>query len=338
VRSATDRRVVAFAALVVACVAGGVIALVAGIHSNSRADSAAAAGVENVLTDARAKGEAMVLYRSLAGVSTGDAGPVEVAPLSRPGQGEKTGLRCNRVSYAAGRGICLARGGGFAAGYQARLFDHRFKTYRSIPVEGIPSRARVSTDGRYGSVTLFVSGDSYAAAGAFSTRTTVIDLRAGTVVGDLERWTTYNGQKQVTASDVNYWGVTFDPRDSDRFYATMATGGKTYLIQGSIAQKTARVLHDNVECPSVSPDGTRIAFKWRTGDDARPWRLTVMDLATMRETHLAERRSVDDQAEWDGDDRIAYGVGGATWTVPADGSGAPAELAARADSPAVVAG
>jgi hypothetical protein len=338
VRSAVDRRVAAFAALVVLCVAGGVIAFVVGVNGNSSADSSASAGVRTVLTDAQAKDEAMVLYRSTAGVNTGDAGPVEVAPLAAPGKGLKTGLRCNRVYYAAGHGICLARGDGFAAGYQARLFDSSFKIYKSIPVEGIPSRARVSPDGRYGTVTLFVSGDSYAAAGAFSTRTTIIDLRSGAALGDLERWTTYNGQRQVTASDINYWGVTFTPGDSDTFYATMATGGKTYLIRGSVSQRTAQVLHENVECPSISPDGKRIAYKWRTGNDATPWRLTVLDLATMRETHLAEKRSVDDQAEWDGDDRVAYGVGGSTWTVPADGSGAPTKLVDRADSPAVVAG
>ena len=39
----------------------------------------------------------------------------------------------------------------------------------------------------------------------------------------------------VTAVDVNFWGVTF-ARDSDRFYATMATGGKTYLIEGSVSR------------------------------------------------------------------------------------------------------
>ena len=66
--------------------------------------------------------------------------------------------------------------------------------------------------------------------------------------------------------------------------------------------------------------------------------LTVLDLATMKETHLAETRSVDDQAEWDGNDRVVYGVDGATWSVPADGSGRPTRLAAAADSPAVIAG
>jgi hypothetical protein len=338
VRSAVDRRVLLFAALVAACIAVAAIAFVSGINHKTDAQTAASPGVQAVLADAQAKHEPMVLYRSLAHVATGDAGAVDVAPLAHPADAKRTGLRCNRVYYSAGHGICLARGGGFAAGFQARLFDARLHVTKSIAVAGIPSRARVSPDGRYGSVTLFVSGDSYAAAGAFSTRTTIIDFRSGASLGDLESWTVYDGQHQVTASDANYWGVTFAPGDSDRFYATLSTGGKTHLIQGSIAQKTAKVIHDNVECPSLSPDGTRIAYKQRTGSSEVPWRLTVLDLATMRETHLAETRSVDDQAEWMGDDRVLYSVGGATWAVPADGTGRPVRFAADADSPAVVAG
>lgn len=337
-RSAVDRRVLAFAALVTACVAVAAFAIVSGLKGSSKADSSASPGVAKVLADAKAKGEAMVLYRSNKDVGAGDAGPIEVAPLAHPEQAKRTGLRCNRVYYSAGHGVCLTRGGGFAAGYQARIFDSSFRTGKAIGVTGIPSRVRVSPDGRYGTVTLFVSGDSYAAAGTFSTRTTLIDLVNGTSLGDLESFTTYKDEQQVTASDVNYWGVTFAPGDSDRFYATMATGGRTYLIQGSVSQKTARVLHDNVECPSISPDGTRIGFKYRTGDSKVPWRLTVLDLATMRETRLAETRSIDDQVAWSGNDTLLYAVGGTTYAVPADGSGKPRALIAHADSPAVVAG
>ena len=75
------------------------------------------------------------------------------------------------------------------------------------------------------------------------------------------------------------------------------------------------MIHENVECPSLSPDGTRIAYKKRTGSDTTPWHLTVLDLATMRETPLAESRSVDDQAEWLDDDHVLYGVDGDTYEV-----------------------
>lgn len=66
-----------------------------------------------------------------------------------------------------------------------------------------------------------------------------------------------------------------------------------------------------------------------------------MDLGTLRDHALAEKRSVDDQAAWLDDRTLAYGLptdGAADstdlWTVPADGSGAPRLLAPGASSPA----
>ena len=48
------------------------------------------------------------------------------------------------------------------------------------PLTGLPSRARVSEDGRYGAMTVFVTGDSYLESStAFSTRTYVVDMASG---------------------------------------------------------------------------------------------------------------------------------------------------------------
>ena len=168
----------------------------------------------------------------------------------------------------------------------------------------------MSRDGRWGAVTMFVTGHAYADAGSFSTQTTLIDLRSGTAAGELESFTTSRRGRVVTAEDVNYWGVTF-AADGDTFYATMATGGRTYLVRGSIHDRTLRTLHENVECPSLSPDGTRIAYKKRIdGGGDEPWRLTVLDLATMRETPLGETAGFDDQAEWLDDEHVLYGLDG----------------------------
>lgn len=329
------QRVAAFIVLAALCIAGVAVAVVAGLAQNDETEAGSSAG-RQALRDAAAGGRTVVVFRSLkAGRPEGD-GQMAVSSATQPAPRTLEAMRCDRSYFAAGRGICLARGSGFADGYEARVFDREFRTGAKVAVDGVPSRARVSSDGRYGSVTMFVSGHSYAAAGTFSTQTTLLDLESGAKLADLENFKVMRGQRLVTAVDVNFWGVTFAPDDSDTFFATMATGGKTYLIKGSVSGRTARVLHANVECPSVSPDGTRIAYKGRTGSDANPWRLTVLDLATMRETPLAETRSVDDQAEWLDDDRVLYGLGGEVWVVPADGTGEPGRFMAEADSPAVV--
>jgi hypothetical protein len=324
-----DRRPAVFALIVAACAVAALGAIVAAARSGG-ATVKASAGAREALPAARAQ------HRPMAVFLAGD-GQVAMAPLAAPG-GPRTlaPLRCARVHLsAAGVGLCLARRRGFAAGYEARLLGPDLRVRHTVPVDGIPSRARVSPDGRYGAVTLFVTGDSYAEPGSFSTRTTIIDLVRGRRVAELEDFAVVHGERRVTAIDVNFWGVTF-ARESDRFFATLATGGRTYLLEASVRRRAARVIHENVECPSLSPDGSRIAFKKRTGSAETPWRLTVLDLRTMRETPLAETRSVDDQAEWLDDDRVLYGIGDAVWAVRADGRGRPARFIAGAGSPAVV--
>jgi hypothetical protein len=327
--ASTRARVAVFVVLVTACVIGAGAAIVLATGQEDVPGGSAAA--RDALVEARDAHRPVALFRSLdrdgqlALATLGDAGGARTA----------VPMTCDRVHFAASRGICLARGSGFASGYRAKVFGTDLRVTGEVGVAGVPSRARVSPDGRYGSVTLFVTGHSYADAGTFSTETTLIDLARAEKIANLEQFAVTRSGRQVTAVDVNFWGVTFG-RDSDRFYATMATGGRTYLIEGSVRSRTARVLHENVECPSLSPDGTRLAYKRRTASRDRPWRLTVLDLATMRETPLAETRSIDDQAEWLDDDRVLYEAGGEIWEAAADGSGKPERFLARADSPAVV--
>ena len=73
---------------------------------------------------------------------------------------------------------------------------------------------------------MFVTGHSYTDPGAFSTQTTLLDLRSGKAIADLETSRVTQGERRITAVDVNFWGVTFS-RPQRRFYATLATGGKT---------------------------------------------------------------------------------------------------------------
>jgi WD40-like Beta Propeller Repeat len=337
-QSPDRRRAIAFGAVVALCVVVAAVAILAGVSGTDDGESAGSATAAQLLPKARTSGTTTVLFRSRA-----HPGLVGLAPLAAgegtpaaPGAPVLSGLRCERVHYAAGRGLCVARGSGFAAGYRAKVFGPDLKVRADLPVEGIPSRARVSPDGRYGATTLFVTGHAYAEAGTFSTATTIFDLVHGTKVADLEKFTTYDADgRVVTATDVNYWGVTFAPGDSDTFYATLATGGKTHLIRGSVSRRRAEVLHDNVECPSLSPDGTRIAYK-RSLNSHGSWRLYVLDLKTLKETPLAETASVDDQVEWLDNSHVSYWLHSDTWSIPADGSGTPTKLLTDASSAVLV--
>jgi len=241
-------------------------------------------------------------------------------------------LACERVYYAGGRGICMGVAPS-GVDYRAQVFDSRLRPVEEMALTGFPSRARVSADGRYGAMTVFVSGDSYLQApSAFSTRTVILDLDSGKRVGQLEQFDVTKDGKPFDAADFNFWGVTFVPGDSDRYYATLGTGGSHYLVEGDIAARSMRVLRDGVECPSLSPDGSRIVYKSRVGDDER-WRLRVLDVATLSDHAVAETRSIDDQVEWLDDRNLAYAYGDDLYTVPADGSGEPQLLVRDASSP-----
>jgi dipeptidyl aminopeptidase/acylaminoacyl peptidase len=321
-----------FALLVLACLVVAGLSIAAGVRST--ATGVVGRDGRGALADAQRAHRPALVFRNLDRTRPATFGLVALTGLP-PGSRTLVPLRCERVYFAAGRGLCLARGGGFAARYRARIFGTDTRVRGEVTVDGVPSRARVSPDGRYGAVTMFVTGHSYADLTGLSTTTTLIDLARARTIARLEDFRVTRDGRRVTAADVNYWGVTFR-RDGDHFYATLATGGHTFLVEGSIRARRMWTIHDGVECPSLSPDGTRIAYKKRAGPGGRRWRLQVLDLATMRETPLAETRSVDDQVEWLDDDHVLYGQAEQIWTAAADGSGIPRRFAVDGDSPAVV--
>jgi hypothetical protein len=240
-------------------------------------------------------------------------------------------LACERVYFAAGRGLCLGVADS-GVDYVATIFDAKFRPRHHFALTGLPSRARVSPDGRYGATTVFVAGHAYlGSSGGFSTTTTIVDMRSGDSLGQLEQYSVSKDGHPFDSVDFNFWGVTFS-RDSNRFYATLGTGGEHYLVEGNIRDRSLRVLRDGVECPSLSPDGRRIAFKSRLGDQTR-WRLRVLDLATLADHGVAETRSIDDQAEWLDDDTLIYSDEHNVYTVPADGGGVPRLVLRDATSP-----
>ncbi|MEO3773289.1 hypothetical protein [Micromonospora sp. B9E7] len=258
-----------------------------------------------------------------------------VATADPTGPRTVSGLECLRVYAAAGTGVCLKPETAWS--YQMVVLDAALRQTRTISVPGLPNRARVSASGRMVSWTTFVGGDSYTSSG-FSTRTGILDTSSGATVASLEEFAITKDGRRYRHPDVNYWGVTFTA-DDNRFYATMSTGGRRYLVRGDFAARTVETLKENVECPSLSPDGSRLAFKEAVdADPAKGWRLSVLDLATMRVTATAETASVDDQAAWLDGATLAYTLRQDdgrpdVWSVPADGSGAPKLVIPGAESP-----
>ncbi|MGH3737854.1 MAG: hypothetical protein ACRDT6_19920, partial [Micromonosporaceae bacterium] len=257
-----------------------------------------------------------------------------VRQLTRDGRQLGTGPRCQRSYAAAGTMACLrALGPQFSA--QLTVYDARLRERLTLPIWGNPSRVRVSADGRLVAWTVFRSGDSYLAAGGFSTTAGIYDLRTAAHYGSLEDFTAYVGGKPYQRLDINYWGVTF-ASDDRTFYATMASDGRTWLVRGDLEKRTLTAIRGNVECPSLSPDGTRIAYKKREGDR---WRLHVLTLRTSADVALAETAHVDDQPAWLDGATVAYArpdpAGPAVYAVPADGTGTPRRLFAGS-SPAAL--
>ncbi len=263
-----------------------------------------------------------------------------------PGGRQVTEFSCDRVHFAGNRGVCLETRAGITTAYSAILFDAQFLTTATLPLSGIPSRTRVSPDGRYAAITVFVAGHSYGGTD-FSTETQIIDSVSGApVVANLEQMEVWSAEGQpMKATDFNFWGVTFTA-NPNRFYASLGTGGVVYLVEGDIAANRVTVRKAGIECPSLSPDDTRVAFKKRVPGGGLPkWRLYVLDLASLAETAVAESRFIDEQVEWLDNRAIIYtqadsnGVSPAitdVWVVPADGSGQPALLLREAGSPTVL--
>jgi hypothetical protein len=275
------------------------------------------------------------LYGRVAAVALDDlSGPREVTPAV-----------CDRVDSDGETTVCLRTRRGVVTTYEAEVLDADWRTTASWHLPGIPSRTRFSPDGLV-ATTSFVTGHSYAATG-FSTETTIHGADGAEVSGNLEDFTLLAEGKRLAPTDRNVWGVTFV--DARYFYATVQSRseGHTWLVRGDLAERTLVTLLDGVECPSLSPDGTQLAFKHdarEPGDVTPHWTPAVLDLATMTVTVLdAEQRSVDDQVAWLDDETLLYGLPRAdepgttdVWSLIADGTTDPAVAIPQAWSPSVV--
>lgn len=335
-----NRRILLFSAITLASagVAVGYVASASGRHSEAQAQPGAVRAQAAPTTLAEVTAAPHVVFRSLA---PGDNGHLAASRLSDPdGERVLTNQRCMRVYASAEGGLCLSEQGDLFTPYDIRFLDAGMGTHHTESLSGLISRARISPDGTRGAATVFVTGHSYA-NGAFSTETTIHDMDTGEMLGGLEGFDVYKDGAEFKSIDFNFWGVTFTA-DPDVFYATLGTEGHTYLVKGDTATFTMEVVRDGVECPSLSPDGTRLAFKHKVVDGDNPqWRPAILDLETLEHHLLAETRNVDDQIEWLDNETILYAVDSGEGAVDvfataAEASSGPVLFLTDADSPAVV--
>jgi hypothetical protein len=328
-----SRRALAFAAIAATCVlAGGAYVAVAALTADGTTSDARPRLVVDARGAAAVAAGRGLLVRAVDYDNPRLNGRLYEAPLRPDARPRPTGrLACERVhENPAGDGLCLAaEHHGFD--YEGVVYGPGRRPRHRFSIPGVPDRARVSPDGRYAGFTAFLSGHAYSAGvRSFSTHTAIVDLRAGRPLFNLDELAVTRNGEPFERADANFWGVAF--ADGDRFYATLGSGGDHYLLEASVSTRRARVIGDHVECPSPSPDGRWIAYKRRIGKQDR-WRLHVLDLRSGRDVALAEHRSIDDQPEWLDGDTIVYSDDRNVYAVPADGSGRPHRLVARASSP-----
>ena len=131
----------------------------------------------------------------------------------------------------------------------------------------------------------------------FSTRTRIVDVASGKTIPRISRVLGVARRRRNQIGRLQRPGCSCSAGDPNYFYATLATQRRTYLVKGDLDARTVAVIRENVECPSLSPDGTRIAFKKRVSVDGQTaWHPAVLNLATGAETwQLSTGQSVDDQ-------------------------------------------
>jgi hypothetical protein len=321
---------------------GGVVGVGIFAFLQYQASQNAPSGVQTTSPTEWAQGDRIVFRNTATGQGYGFVASV---PLGDPtGARAVTSTACDRVDADQTEFVCLRSERGIAPTYTATIYDNAQQQQLAWPLPGVPSRTRFSPDGSLVTTTAFVTGHSYATIG-FSTETAIRKTSDGTSFGNLEDWKLIIDGTASEPVDRNYWGVTFV--DDNTFYATVGLTNEsvTYLVKGDIKARTLTTVLKTVECPSLSPDGTRIAFKRVTqGSGATVhWTPAVYDIATGKVTVLdVETRSVDDQIAWLDDSTLLYGLSNKTpgdsdiWKLAADGSGKPSVFIRHAWSPAIV--
>lgn len=215
--------------------------------------------------------------------------------------------KCERVHAAADLGVCLARDEAvLVPSFRTEFFRAdtpglpEIRSYNSP----LPSRARVSPTGLWTSTTGFVSGSSYADIGGDTqTLVTVDQADDRRALAGLVQFEILDAGGAYEGAERQFWGLSFV--DDDDFWVTGFFGEQPELLTGTISRRVLNTTGIIGSCPSLSPDGKHLVYKYGPDDS---YRLTVRNLETGEEWPLGEDRSVDDQVEWLDDDTILYSI------------------------------
>lgn len=289
--------------VLIAVLAAAGFALTSSMGRKNSAQSAALGAPEYIEGIARIPLEGAVVFRNTR--DTQDYGEVAWVSLAAP-QSERTGtgLACDRVYRTGGMISCLSSERGMSTRYDSTVYSIGGQVLAQRPLPGEPSRTRVSATGMVGT-TAFITGESYEFVG-FSTQTTIA-TPGGTDYGNLQDFGIFVGDQEITGADRNVWGVTF-AKDAKTFYATAATGKQTWLMRGTLADRTLHAVVENAECPSISPDGRLIAYKKRRVDSVPAhWDIAVYDIAKQTEQLYPLESGFDDQLEWLDSNTLLFG-------------------------------
>jgi len=211
---------------------------------------------------------------------------------------------CLRVHIGGDNGVCLSEDEAFLGSHLTSFFPvinpaHDILSYPSV----LPSRARISPDGRFSATTGFISGSSYAdISGDTSTLTIVDEIEFG--ASRTASGFSVNANDSRYTNEGQYWGITFG-RDDD-FYVTGFYGELPEIMRGSLNDFSLEPTGWIGSCPSLSPDGQTLIFKEQRQDGG--FDLVAVNVATQEKRPLAETRSVDDQVEWLDNDTILYAL------------------------------
>lgn len=251
---------------------------------------------------------------------------------------------CMRVHINADHGVCLSRDSGIVPQFTTTFFESinpnvEIKSYPSA----LPSRARISPEGRFSAVTAFVTGGSYAdIGGEASTLVTIDEIESTALLRGARQFDVISDEPRFNNLDPQFWGISFV--DENEVYITGFYGEEPEIMHGYLEDMTLEPTGWVGSCPSVSPDGKTLVFKEMlpNGD----FELVAVDVETQTKWKLGETRSVDDQVEWLDNDTILYALhpeGGDTalqpefdiWMIDIAEGSEPELFLPNADSPAV---